>query len=180
MSGWKMFVLGLIAGVAGVLVVVFGYFLLGIAPASVSAAPMPFERYLSHHALHAQVEGAADTPAPIEPTEANLLAGARLYRSSCAFCHSLPGQGRTKVQEGMYPKPPELLSGKGVTDDPVGETHWVVKNGIRLTGMPAFDGAYSDQQLWEVSLLLSHAHELPASVQQLLSRPDEIPVPSQQ
>jgi hypothetical protein len=53
---------------------------------------------------------------------------------------------------------------KGVTDDPVGETYWKVKNGIRLTGMPSFDGALSDTAMWQVSLLLLQANQLPDAV----------------
>ena len=78
----------------------------------------------------------------------------------------------------MYPSPPMLLSGKGVTDDPPGETHWVVQNGIRMTGMPAFAGTFTDEKLWQVTLLLAHAHDLPRSVQDALRQPDEVPVAS--
>ena len=88
------------------------------------------------------------------------------------MCHSLPGYGKTIIEQGMYPPPPELLTGKGVTDDPIGRTHWVVQNGIRMTGMPSFQGTLSDQQLWQVSLLLSRAHQLPQSVEELLRQPD--------
>ena len=64
----------------------------------------------------------------------------------------------------MFPKPPQLFDGKGVTDDPVGETYWKVSNGIRLTGMPAFFGSLTDEQLWQVSQLLANAKKLPAGV----------------
>jgi thiosulfate dehydrogenase len=47
----------------------------------------------------------------------------------------------------MYPKPPQLFHGKGVTDDPVSESYWKVANGIRLTGMPAFKTKLSDTQV---------------------------------
>ena len=51
----------------------------------------------------------------------------------------------------------------GVSDDPVGETYWKVKNGIRLTGMPSFEKALTEDQMWQVSLLLSKADKpLPA------------------
>jgi mono/diheme cytochrome c family protein len=69
----------------------------------------------------------------------------------------------------MFPKPPQFLQGHGVTDDPVGETYWKAKNGIRLTGMPGYGSSLSDQQLWQVSLLLAHADKLPASIQTALS-----------
>ena len=49
-----------------------------------------------------------------------------------------------------------------VTDDPVGRTYWTVKNGLRMTGMPGFGEMLSENQLWQVSLLLSQADKLPA------------------
>ena len=64
----------------------------------------------------------------------------------------------------MFPPPPALFKEKGVTDDEVGETFWKVKNGIRLTGMPGFESTLTDAEMWQVSLLLLKAHELPASV----------------
>ena len=58
----------------------------------------------------------------------------------------------------------------GVSDDPVGETYWKVKNGIRLTGMPSYVKILSDQQMWEVSGLLSVADKpLPDAVQKILA-----------
>jgi thiosulfate dehydrogenase len=175
---WVDFIIGLIVGVVAVIVVVVCYFRLGFAPVAVSAAPMPFEKDLAQAALHRKTEGAAGVQSPIEASESNLLAGARAYRASCAICHSLPGVGETELHQGMYPKPPALLTGKGVTDDPVGETHWVVQHGIRMTGMPSFAGVFSDTQLWQVSLLLARAHDLPPSVQDLLKQPDMVPVQS--
>jgi len=68
----------------------------------------------------------------------------------------------------MFPTAPQLWVKKksgvvGVSDDPVGETYWKVKNGIRLTGMPAYQKLLTDQQIWQVSLLLSVADKpLPA------------------
>jgi mono/diheme cytochrome c family protein len=61
-----------------------------------------------------------------------------------------------------------LPPNKGVTDDPVGETYWKVKNGIRLTGMPGFSDSLSDAALWQVSLLLLQADKLPPSALQVL------------
>jgi thiosulfate dehydrogenase len=137
---------------------------------------MPFERYFANAALRSARGKAANVKSPLPATEPSLLAGARNYRKSCAFCHGLPDIPKTDVQEGMYPPPPPLLSGKGVTDDPVGETHWVVQNGIRMTGMPAFDRVFSDDELWQISQLLLHANALPSTVQQLLKEPDSVPV----
>jgi mono/diheme cytochrome c family protein len=64
-----------------------------------------------------------------------------------------------------------LLEGKGVTDDPAGESYWKVANGIRLTGMPAFKQSLSEAQMWQVSLLLAQADKIPPSVKAILSAP---------
>ena len=60
----------------------------------------------------------------------------------------------------MFPKPAQLFTGHGVTDDPPGETYWKTANGIRLTGMPAYKQTLSDQQMWQVSVMLANADKL--------------------
>lgn len=62
-----------------------------------------------------------------------------------------------------------------VTDDPVGVTYWKAKHGIRLTGMPGFEGLLTDEQLWNVSLLLANADTLPPDVKQALTAPPPMP-----
>jgi hypothetical protein len=71
----------------------------------------------------------------------------------------------------MFPPPPQLLQSKGVTDDPVGEAYWKVANGIRLTGMPAYQGSFTNDELWQVSQFLAHANELPNSARQIVAGP---------
>ncbi len=166
-------VLGVVAtvllGAAGV----YTYFERGMAPVAASAPPMPFEKRLARMALHARVERERPDKPPIPADEANLAAGARVYVQHCAVCHSLPGSQPTAIAAGEFPKPPHLFRGKGVTDDPAGETYWKVANGIRLTGMPGFQGSLSTDQMWQVSLLLANADRLPASVGAALARASE-------
>lgn len=171
MTTVRGFLIGTVAGICLAVLAVFSYFWLGFAPVAVKAPAMPFEKLLAHRGLHVVRNRAATSAPPFQTTEARLLAGAKTYRSACAACHGLPGQSPTAIQRRMYPPAPALLSGKGVTDDPVGSTHWVVQNGIRLTGMPGFDGALPDDALWEVSLLLSRADQLPPAVRALLIEP---------
>jgi thiosulfate dehydrogenase len=99
------------------------------------------------------------------------LAGAEVYQRNCAVCHGLPGERETAIAQGMYPKPPELFHGTGVTDDPAWETFWKAQNGIRMSGMPAFKGRLTDQQLWQVSQLLANADKIPPSVKAALTIP---------
>ncbi len=83
------------------------------------------------------------------------------------MCHGLPGQSAPAAAKGMSPRPPQLfVPAEMVTDDPAGVVFWKAKNGIRLSGMPGFHASLSDEQLWQVSLLLTHADKLPAEVHQ--------------
>ena len=72
----------------------------------------------------------------------------------------------------MFQPPPQLPQGKGVKDDPVGETYWKVANGIRLTDMPAFQGPLAGIELWQVSQFLAHANELPIGARQIVAGSD--------
>ena len=102
--------------------------------------------------------------------EQTYAVGAKLYREHCAVCHGLPGQERTAIASGMFPKPPQLFQGKGVTDDPAGETFWKIRNGIRLTGMPGFEKSLSEEQMWDIAGLLA-TEKIPAVVLEELKLP---------
>lgn len=165
------FVIGMLVGALGVLGAEYLFLTQGGLPVSARGArPLPLERFLSSRALHVAMAKEADRPAPIPSTPENLLAGARVYRENCVLCHGAPGQaGRSAVAAGMFPRPPRLMPpDQGVTDDPVGETYWKVRNGIRLTGMPSFEGALGDTAMWQVSLLLREADHLPEPVREAL------------
>jgi mono/diheme cytochrome c family protein len=151
--------------------IIYYYFKLGYAPVATVAPPMPFEVTLAHLALHARVDKDAPKAAPFQPTEADLQNGAQLYRQHCAVCHGLTDPAKSATAQGMYPKPPQLLHGKGVTDDSAGETYFKVANGIRLTGMPAYSASLSEKEIWQISFLLAGADKLPAGVQDTLKKP---------
>jgi thiosulfate dehydrogenase len=165
----KKFGLGVFIGLLIVFSGVYWYFSSGRAPVATSAPPMPFERMLAKKALHARMDREIPKSVPISADEANYAAGAQIYRDNCAVCHGLPGQGQTAIAKGMYPKPPALLEGKGVTDDPAGETYWKVAGGIRMTGMPGFQQSLSSTQMWQVSVLLAGADKLPKAVKDSLA-----------
>jgi len=171
----RNFIVGLIVGLIAVPICVYAYFVTGSAPVATSAPALPFEKRLAHGALNARIAREMPKSIPIAADEPTYLAGAVVYRENCAVCHGSPGGAPTAVARGMYPKPPKLLEGKGVTDDEPGESYWKVANGIRLTGMPGFSESLSQAQMWQVSLLVAHADKLPDSVKAALYRPTPLP-----
>jgi len=165
----KKFLVGFLLGVCAPLAAGYFFIALGGMPVATKGKPLPLERFLAGKALHAAIGHEVDRPSPIPASEPNLLDGARIYQAQCAVCHGQLGRKITAIADGMFPHVPQLLPPrKGVTDDPVGETFWKAKHGIRLSGMPGFDGALSDNELWQVSLLLHEADKLPPAVQELL------------
>ncbi|MGA7291520.1 MAG: cytochrome c [Terriglobales bacterium] len=169
-----------IAGlVLGLLIVPFGmylYFTSGSAPVATTDSDMPFETFFADKAMHARIEKDMPKNVPIQPTEQNDLAGADLYKQHCAVCHGLPLMPKTAIATGMYPHPPQLFQGKGVTDDEPGETYWKIFNGLRLTGMPGFSKSLSETQMWQIALMLANADKLPASVKEsLVAPPPSVP-----
>jgi thiosulfate dehydrogenase len=163
------FLFGLIVGLAVIPVAVYMYFSSGSAPVATTSAPMPFEKMLAGMALHARMDKEMPKTVPVAADEAAYVAGAQIYKDNCAVCHGLPGQAPTAIALGMFPKPPKLMEGKGVTDDPAQESYWKVAGGIRMTGMPGYEKTLSTTQLWQVSLLLANADKLPPSAKNVLT-----------
>jgi thiosulfate dehydrogenase len=165
----KKFLVGLVLGLVLVPVGVYFYFSKGMAPVATAAPPMPFERMFAGMALHARLAKEMPKTVPVTADEVAYTAGAQVYKDHCAVCHGLPGQPQTAIANGMFPKPPKLMEGKGVTDDEPGETYWKVSGGIRMTGMPGFEKTLSPTQMWQVSLLCANADKLPTNVKNILA-----------
>jgi thiosulfate dehydrogenase len=163
------FLFGVVVGIcllllAGYLLVARGGLFMGT-----KGGPLPTERFLMNKALDASIGKSSQDQSPLPADETNLLAGAQVYQRSCAGCHGRLDQPAPEMGKRFYPRVPQLLPpAKGVTDDPVGATHWVVKNGIRFSAMPSFEGKLTDDEIWQVSLFLHDADKLPPSVQEVL------------
>lgn len=160
---------GIVIGfVFGVLVLAGGayyYVASGMAPVATADPMMPFERKMANLALDAHIE---KQHVAVPADESNLLAGADVYKKECAMCHGLPDHPVDYVNM-MFPKPTQPFKDKGVTDDPASESYWKAANGIRLSGMPSFKDKLTNTQLWQVSLLVALANEIPESAKKILT-----------
>jgi len=165
------FILGFVLGLIVVPIGLYIYFAGGSAPVATTDSDMPFEKYLARKAQHVRIEHDMPKNVPVQATEPNFMAGAELYKEHCAVCHGLPDSQKTAIANGMYPRPPQLFRGKGVTDDEPGETYWKIFNGFRLTGMPGFSKSLNETQMWQMALLLANADKVPPSVKAALTAP---------
>jgi mono/diheme cytochrome c family protein len=107
-------------------------------------------------------------PPNLEAAEA-VRSGARFYSQNCVICHGAPGQPLTAISHGMNPAPPDVLAAQRRIDPAV--VFWIVKNGVRMTGMPAFGKTQPDIQIWAVAAFLHKAPGITADEYRDLTGP---------
>ena len=162
-GGFLRFFLGFIFAIILLFVGAWVYLRFGTPPVATADKPFPFEAQIVEAPLSARIDHEMQQP-PFAISEDVYETGAMAYKLQCASCHGLPGKD-VPFAKNMYPDAPQL--GKkhshgdvvGVSDDEPGETYGKIKNGMRLTGMPSFKGVLSEDQMWDVALLLKHANE---------------------
>ena len=159
----KGFVLGIVFALVALIVGGWIYLRWGNPAVAVADKAYPFERQIVRVPLGARIAREMNKP-PYAGSEDVYANGAMVYKENCAACHGVPGEDVAYAQ-WMYPRAPQLFKKHahgnvvGVSDDDPGETYWKVKNGIRLTGMPAFQHVLSDEDMWDVTLLLKNADQ---------------------
>lgn len=153
---------GVLIGVLLLPIAVLCWFCFGSVPVAVADPPIQHERQIAAIPLHARIHREQIKKVPILVDEDNLVAGAHVYREQCATCHGFHGKPAV-IGAHIFPAAPPLWEKHGnsdiigVSDDAPGETYWKVLNGIRLTGMPAYKGVLTENQVWQVSQLLANA-----------------------
>lgn len=101
--------------------------------------------------------------APATLDDPELLAmGAEHYAEMCTGCHLAPGMNDTELRAGLYPKPPNLAEHDAHRS--AGENFWIIKHGLKMTGMPAWGVTHDDRSVWGMVAFLQR---LPT-----LSRPE--------
>ena len=115
--------------------------------------------------IAARATGIAVPPDLSDPKR--ISAGAAQYAEMCSSCHLAPGMKRTEISRGLYPRAPELRRGSRLTP---AEDFWVVKHGIKATGMPAWGVTQDDEILWDVVAFLRKLPELTPDQYQALAR----------
>lgn len=151
--------------VLAVLMVLVAAGIIGAYRFCLSALPEPgrTETWLATRAKRWLVgRSAREVPAPpIRFNAFNATIGGMTFRGQCANCHGLDGRVPTEIGRWMYPRALDLSSPE-VQRWSDGELFWIVKNGIRLSGMPGFGKTQSDEQIWQiVSYIRSLSKQLP-------------------
>ncbi len=118
---------------------------------SALSEPGRAETYMATKAKRWLIGRSARGPLPTAPPNdrASIAVGQILYRGECASCHGLDGRTPSDIGRAMYPRTPDLGS-PAVQQWSDAELFWIIKNGIRLSGMPGFGRTKSDEQIWHL------------------------------
>jgi mono/diheme cytochrome c family protein len=85
---------------------------------------------------------------PYLSSKEKILEGFEHYNKMCVNCHGAPGKPETELAKGLNPPAPDLSeSAKDMTPQ---ELFWVTKNGVKMTGMPAWGKTHSDEKIWNI------------------------------
>jgi len=159
------FVLGIIFAVVVLLLVTIGFALLGFLPTRANTTPSQLESHFAMGALDSSVERHAphvNNPVPI--TDDNLIQGLKVYTMNCALCHGGIDRQPSQLEHSLYPQPPNLITDPDT--DPEWQIFYVIQNGVRYSGMPAWDKSLAADDMWKVTAFLSRIEKLPPGVQE--------------
>lgn len=162
----RKFFLGFITAVVVVLLMTFLCIRFGLMDPRADIPVNALEQKLAMPSLDASVDRRApDAKNPIEPTEANLIVGMKIYQTNCASCHGDIHHPHGMLADALYPRPPQF--GEDAADMPENQNFYIIQHGIRLSGMPAWKQSLSEQQMWQVTTFLAHMDKLSPQVSDL-------------
>ena len=115
------------------------------------ATPTAVEAALARNLRHLVISSTARSAQnPLLDSPEDQRDARRHFADHCAICHANDGSGDSAFGAGLYPKPPDLRLPR-TQDLSDGEMFWIIENGVRFTGMPAFGGAHgSEQDSWKL------------------------------
>jgi mono/diheme cytochrome c family protein len=158
----KNFLLGCLFTVVVAVAGGWAYLAMGLAEVRGDLPPTRLEAALMERAVHAAVRREAPEIAnPFPPTEENLIAGGKVYLSGCAGCHGTPGKAED-IGDSLFPTVPQLP--KVGTEYTEAQIFWVMKHGIRRTGMFANGKWTADDQMWKAAGYVARIKQLPPGV----------------
>src|SRR6266702_8977047 len=129
---------------------------------SARTQPSLAETFVARRLRHLAIPRLAREAKNLVPASPEVLAEAMAhFADHCAFCHANDGSGNTDIGRGLYPKPPDMRQSEtqSLSD---GELYYIIHNGVRFTGMPAFgpNNAGEDEDSWKLVRFIRHLPEM--------------------
>jgi mono/diheme cytochrome c family protein len=125
---------------------------------SARETPSSFEALLARNARRlATPANARAISNPVSRTELSIAEARDHFADHCAICHGNDGSGRTQINAGLYPPAPDMRE-RGTQQLSDGELFYIIRNGVRFTGMPGWGG--EDEENWKLVLFIRHLPKL--------------------
>ena len=159
----RKFFLGFVVAVVVVLGAGFLCVRFGLMDPRADIPVNSLERRIAMPSLDAAVDRRApEVQNPVQPTDANLIAGMKVYQTNCASCHGDVHRPHGMLADSLYPRAPQFV--EDTADMPENQNFYIIQHGIRLSGMPAWKQVLNEQEMWQVTAFLSHMDKLPTQV----------------
>ncbi len=143
------FIAGFIVALIAVAVVTLLIMYTGAYNVAASSPDNPIvEWFLSNTMVHSVISRAKSVKAPDQLTDKQAQAGFSIFKSSCVYCHGAPGKEPDASSKGLNPEPPDLAD--AVSDMTSAELFWIIKNGIKMSGMASYGKIHNDDEIWNV------------------------------
>ena len=155
----KKYLVSFAVAVGAMIVVVALIVMTGVYNVAADDAHTSVVHSLLETARERSIAVRADAAVPDLADPQRIRRGAGNYNSMCAQCHLKPGGEETEISRGLYPSPPELAQ---ITKADPARTFWVIKHGIKATGMPAWGRSMEDKYIWDMVAFLQHLPALSA------------------
>ncbi len=154
------FIFGVIVGILIVIAVPAAMILTGNFSMSATSKPTLMEQKAGSWAwLQSAKKNAPKVKNPSIDDPSALDEGLDHYKENCVVCHGAPGVESGEIGKGLNPPAPvlDLPVVQQLTD---GELFWTIKNGIRMSGMPAFGPTHLDDEIWSIVTFVRHLPQL--------------------
>jgi len=160
----RNFLLGIGVAIIALACTVFAVSRLGLYPIGADNPPGSLERSLAGRAMDVYADKHKPAGAnPVEASASNLAQGATEYEEHCAFCHGGARARISPMRDRLNPPAPQLVNRIPHDDD--AWLFWVTKHGVRMTGMPSWDGVLTDEEMWKIVAFVKHSDRLPPDAQ---------------
>ena len=143
------FASGFLAAIVLMVLVAFAVSYSGVVNVAATEQDKGVAAWLLSNTMQGSVRRQANgIAAPRQASEEEIREEFRFYNEACVFCRGAPGKDPTDIGKGLNPEPPYLPD--VVARWSSSELFWIAKNGIRMTGMPAFGPTHKDEEIWKV------------------------------
>jgi len=160
----KPFLFGIFVTILGLAGCVYLFLRLGFLDPRANRSPSKWEIKEAMDFLDASVRRhAPQLRNPFPPSAENLKVGLDVYQARCAVCHGDRANPRSAVGLALYPPAPQFL--ESAPDMPEYQNFFIIRNGIRWTGMPGWRNVLSENEIWQLTTFLTHIDHLPPDVE---------------